>query len=167
VDRNELPFEPHHLGVPSDASKIISKPMVHLAETMHLSCTETNTISKQNKTRFCMTHVTLDFCWIHPKQHPSQLYQDLHYLKSDRNELPLEPRHLWVPSGACKMISEVMVRLAQIKDLPCTSTNTISNGAKWDSTRPTSPSSSIGRVQNDFWANGTFDADRAPILNQD
>ena len=30
-----------------------------------------------------------------------------------RNELPLEPRHLVVPSGASKTISESMVRLVQ------------------------------------------------------
>jgi hypothetical protein len=58
MDRNELPFEPHHLGVPSGASKMISEPVVHLAETVHLSCTETNTISKKTETRFYMTHVT-------------------------------------------------------------------------------------------------------------
>jgi hypothetical protein len=58
MDQNELPFEPRHLGVPSDASKMISEPMVHLAQTMHLSCTKTNTISKQTETRFYMTHVT-------------------------------------------------------------------------------------------------------------
>jgi hypothetical protein len=39
------------------------------------------------------------------------LHQDLHYLQMDRNKLPLEPRHLVVPSGASKMISEAIVRL--------------------------------------------------------
>jgi hypothetical protein len=76
MDRNELPFEPRHLGVPSSASKMISKPMVHLAQTVHLSCTETNTISKHTETRFYMIHVTLEFCRVHPEQHPNQLYQD-------------------------------------------------------------------------------------------
>jgi hypothetical protein len=56
--RNELLFEPRHLGVPSGVSKMISEPMVRLAQTMHLSCTETNTISKRIKMRFYMTHVT-------------------------------------------------------------------------------------------------------------
>jgi hypothetical protein len=32
------------------------------------------------------------------------LRQDLHYLQMDRNELPLEPRHLGVSLGASKMI---------------------------------------------------------------
>ena len=39
-------------------SKMISKPMVLNAQTMHLSCTDTNTVSKQNETRFHMNHVT-------------------------------------------------------------------------------------------------------------
>jgi len=58
MDRNELPIEPRHLGVPSDASKTISEPMVRLAQTVHLSCTDTNTVSKEKEVRFRMTHVT-------------------------------------------------------------------------------------------------------------
>jgi hypothetical protein len=53
MDKNELPLEPHHLGVPSSASKMISEPMVRLAQTVHLSCTNINTVYKmdRNKTR--------------------------------------------------------------------------------------------------------------------
>jgi hypothetical protein len=58
MDQNELSFEPRHLGVPSYASKMVSEPVVCLAETVHLSCIETNTISKRTETRFYMTHVT-------------------------------------------------------------------------------------------------------------
>ena len=57
-DRNELPLEARHLVVPSSASKMIFEPMVRLAQTMHLSCTDTNTNSKDNEVRFHMTHVT-------------------------------------------------------------------------------------------------------------
>jgi hypothetical protein len=32
--------------------------MVHLAQTVHLSCTDTNIISKQEELRFHVTHVT-------------------------------------------------------------------------------------------------------------
>jgi hypothetical protein len=46
TDWNELPIEPCHLGVPSGVSKAISEPMVYLAQSMPLSCTDTNTISK-------------------------------------------------------------------------------------------------------------------------
>jgi hypothetical protein len=40
------------------ASKMITEPMLRLAQTMHLSCTDTNTISKWTKIRFATTHVT-------------------------------------------------------------------------------------------------------------
>jgi hypothetical protein len=36
----ELSLEPYHLCVPSGASKMITKPMVRLAQIMHLSCTD-------------------------------------------------------------------------------------------------------------------------------
>jgi len=58
TDRNELSVEPHHLVVPSCASKMIPEPMVRLAQTVHLSCTDANTVSKWTETRFDMTHVT-------------------------------------------------------------------------------------------------------------
>ena len=58
MDRNELPLEPHHVGVRSGASKMISEPMVRLAQIMHLSCPDTNTVYKQTQTRFHMTHIT-------------------------------------------------------------------------------------------------------------
>jgi hypothetical protein len=61
MDRNELLFEPRNLGVPSGASKMISEPMVRLAQTVHLSCTNTNTISKWTKTRFHRADVTEEF----------------------------------------------------------------------------------------------------------
>jgi hypothetical protein len=46
MDQNELPFDPHHLAGPSSAAKKISMPMV-LAQTVHLSDAEINTVSKQ------------------------------------------------------------------------------------------------------------------------
>ena len=59
--QDELLLEPHHLGVPSGVSKMISEPMVRLVQTMHLSCTDTNIVSNQTETRFPMTHVTYEF----------------------------------------------------------------------------------------------------------
>ena len=58
TDQNELPLDPCHLGLPSGVAKMIFEPMVHFAQTVNLSCTDTNTISKQTETRFHMTHVT-------------------------------------------------------------------------------------------------------------
>jgi hypothetical protein len=58
MDRNEHPLEPHHVGAPSGVFKTVSEPMVCLARTVHLSYTDTNTISKQAEMRFYMTHDT-------------------------------------------------------------------------------------------------------------
>jgi hypothetical protein len=114
-NRNKLPFEPRHPGVPSGASKTISNPTVRLAQSMHLSCTKTNTISKRIKTRFYMTHVT----------------QEFHRVRLKRF---LKLWYVW-----CKL----WTYLAPIL--------TISpNGPKQYSSRPTSPRSSNGCVENDF-----------------
>jgi hypothetical protein len=58
MDWNKLPLDPRHLGEPSGASKIIYELMVRLAQSVHLSCIDTNTIFEQNETRFHMIHVT-------------------------------------------------------------------------------------------------------------
>jgi hypothetical protein len=49
TDWTELPLDHRHQGVPSSASKTISIPMVCSVQTMHLSHTDTNTISKRLK----------------------------------------------------------------------------------------------------------------------
>jgi hypothetical protein len=56
------------------ASKMIYKPMVHLTQTVHLSCTDANTVSKQIEIRFHMTHVTLEFHRVPPILFPSLRY---------------------------------------------------------------------------------------------
>jgi hypothetical protein len=62
------PLELRHVGVLSGASQTISEPMVCLAQTVHLSCADPNTVFKWTKTRFHMTHFTLEFHWVRPKQ---------------------------------------------------------------------------------------------------
>jgi hypothetical protein len=47
-DQKALPLEPGHQAVPLGASRTISEPMVCLAQTMHLFCTNTNTITDTN-----------------------------------------------------------------------------------------------------------------------
>jgi hypothetical protein len=227
MDRRELRLEPHHLGVPSTVSKTISMPMVCSVQTMHLSCTNTNTVSKwtkmrlhtthvtyelhrvrpklfmslwyvqckpctylasklalspngpnrastwassprspiecvqndsismvgsvqtvhqsctdtytvskRTKTRFHMTHVTYKFNRVRPKPFMSLWYIQCKlctYLASrlalspnGPNRAPLDPHHLVVPSGACKMIYESMVRLTQTEHPSCTDANTVS-----------------------------------------
>jgi hypothetical protein len=49
MDRNELPLEPCHLGVPSGVCKMISEPMVCLAQTMHLALSDTNYLKTDRK----------------------------------------------------------------------------------------------------------------------
>jgi hypothetical protein len=68
TDRNKLSLEPCHLGVLSGASKMISDPMLHLAQTKNLSSTNKNTVSKQIETWFDMTHVTYEFHRVGPKR---------------------------------------------------------------------------------------------------
>jgi hypothetical protein len=54
----------------------------------------------------------------------------LDYLQMDRNDHPLEPSHLVVPSGASKTISEPMVRLVQTMQLSCVKISTICKQTK-------------------------------------
>jgi hypothetical protein len=116
--------------------------MVHLAQIMHLSCTNTNIISKHIEIGFNMTHIILELHRVRPNwflslwyiraNHAPILHQDWQYLKMDHNELILEPRHLRVPLGASNMIYDPMESVAQTMHLYCTHVNTIS---KWTETR--------------------------------
>jgi hypothetical protein len=177
IDSNKLPLEPHHLGVSSSASKTISKPMVRSAQTMHLYCTDTNTISKRTEMRFHLTHSyrTSIRCvqdgfqayGMFDTNHAPILRQNWHYLQTDSNKLPLNPRHLRVSSGASKTISEPMVHSAQTVHLYCTDTNTIPKRTKPRFHMTHSSRTSIGCVQDDFRAYGTFGTNHTPILHQD
>jgi hypothetical protein len=131
MDWNELPLEPHHLVVPLVASNTILEPMVHLTQAIHVSCTDTNTISKQAKRWFHMTHTIEEIHWVCTKQ-----FLSLWYIR-------IKPR------------TYLASRLALHP-----------NGLKRASTWGWSPSSTIGSVQNNSWAYGTFSATRAPILHR-
>jgi hypothetical protein len=105
--------------------------MLCLVQTVHLSCTDTNTLTKWIKTRFHITHVTFQFHRVRPKWFLRLWYfrhKPCAYLAS---RLALSPNEL--------------------------------NGA---STGASLPRSTIGFVQNDFWAWGTFGANQAPKLHQ-
>jgi hypothetical protein len=58
MEQNELSLDTRHLGVPSGVSTMISMPVEHSAQTVHLSCAEINTISKRTEMSFHLTHVT-------------------------------------------------------------------------------------------------------------
>jgi hypothetical protein len=154
MDRTELPLEPHHLGVPSGVSKMISMCMVCSVQTVHLSCTNTNTISKWTNTRFHTTHVTYEFHRVRPK-----LFMNLWYVQcklctylasrlalspNGSSRAPPVPRHLGVPSGASKIIYEPMVVWHKPSTYLAPTLTLSQNRSKWHSTWPTSPRSSIG-----------------------
>ena len=87
-----------------------------------------------------------------------------HWLPTDKNKTPHDPRHLGVPSGASKSISKPMVCSAPTVHLSCTNTGSQQTETRFH--RSTSPRSTIGCVQNDFRAYGMFGANRAPILHR-
>jgi hypothetical protein len=132
TDRNELPLEPCHLGVPSGAS--IQGLLVTSMQTMLLSYTDTNTISKRTEMRFHMTHVTLEFHRVHLKWFMSLWYvrrKLCTYLASRLGLSPNKPKRAstWAssPKSTIGCIqSEPMVRSAQTVHLSCTDNNTIS-----------------------------------------
>jgi hypothetical protein len=111
-------------------------PMVCSVQTMHLSCTDTNNVSKRTKTRFHTTHVTYEFHRVRPKLFMSLWYVQFKpctYLVSrlalspnGPNRAPPDARHLGVQSFASKMIYEPMVRLMQTDYLSCTDASTVS-----------------------------------------
>jgi hypothetical protein len=47
MDQNKLPLDIHYIGVPSGVPIVISMPVVHSAQTVHLSSAEIRTISIQ------------------------------------------------------------------------------------------------------------------------
>ena len=51
TDRTKLLLEPLHPGVPNIASKMVSQTMVHLAQTVHLSCTKTYNVYKRDRSK--------------------------------------------------------------------------------------------------------------------
>jgi hypothetical protein len=53
---------------------MISMPMEYSVQTVHLSCAEINTISKQTETSLHLTHVTLEYHRVCPKWFPSLWY---------------------------------------------------------------------------------------------
>jgi hypothetical protein len=175
--QNEFPLEPRHLRVPSGVSKMISEPMVlwqksctYLAPTLTLS---------PNRPKWDSTLPTSPRSSIRCDQNDFWGYgmfgancapilrQDWHYLQTVQNEFPLEPRHLGVPSGVSKMISEPMVLWRKSCTYLAPTLTLSPNRSKWDSTLPTSPRSSSGCDQNDFWGYGMFGANHAPIVRQD
>jgi hypothetical protein len=158
MDSNKLPLEPHHQGVSSGASKTISEPIVHSVQTVPLYCTDTNIVSKRTKTRFHMTQSPwISIVCVQHDFRPDGTFntncapffrQDYHYLQTDSNKLPLDPRLLEVSSGVSKMIFEAIVHWAQTVHLYCTDPNTVSKRTETRFHTTYSPRSSITCVQH-------------------
>jgi hypothetical protein len=119
---------------------MISKPMVCSVQTVQLSCTDTNIVSKRTKMRFHTTHVTYEFHLVRPK-----LFMSLWYVQCNPspclasrlalspngpNRAPTDPCHLGVQSGVSKMSYEPMVRMTQTNHLSCTDAITVSKHIK-------------------------------------
>jgi hypothetical protein len=119
---------------------MISEAMVHLVQTVHLSCTKTNTVSKRTEMSFHLSLVTQEYlpvhlnnfwaCGMYGTNHAPIMHRNKLYLKKDRMEILHDPRHLGVPSGASKIIFEAVLRVVQIVDLSCTETNNISKSTE-------------------------------------
>jgi hypothetical protein len=62
--------------------------------------------------------------------HAPILHRPQQYLQMDQNKIPHDPRHLRVPPGVSKMISEAVVRSAQTMHLSCVKISTIFEWSK-------------------------------------
>jgi hypothetical protein len=142
MDQNDILLGPHHLGVPSGASKTISEPLVRLVQTVHLSRNDTNTVSKWTKTRFHLTHASLEFHQVNPKWFSSLSYirrqPHLSCVKSNTISIWTKTTfHITTSPSICIMcvqddFFEPVVRLKQTVHLSCIDTNTVST---WTKTR--------------------------------
>ena len=106
-------------------------------QTVHLSCTETNNVSKWTEARFHMTHVIKEFDRVHPNWFPSIWY------------VPWKP---WTYL-MCKPCTYLLPKLTLYL-----------NEQKQDSIWHTSSRSYIRCVLVDFWAYHMFHANRVSIL---
>jgi hypothetical protein len=157
--------------------KWFSKPMVHLAQIVHLSWIKITTISKRTNTRFYVTHVTQVFHRVHPKWFPSSRYvrrKPCIYLESRLAQSPYEPKRgsIWAtsPRSTIRCVQNDFLNLwynwRKLCNYHALKLTLSRNGSKWYSTWPTSPRSSIRCVQNGFWGYGTFGANCVSILHR-
>jgi hypothetical protein len=155
---------------------MISYPMVCLAQTVHLSCVNISIISNEltqastwaSSPRSTIGCVQNDFraYGMFSTIHAPILHRHQHYLQMDQNKILHDPCHLGVPSGASKAISKNLVCSSQTMHQSCVEIGTISNELNQASTWALSPMSTIGCIQNNFWAYGMFSTNHAFILNR-
>jgi hypothetical protein len=173
MDQNKIPHDPHLLGVPSGASKTIFEPMVHLVQTLHLTSWLTLSPNGMKRASPWTSYIEVPTGASKTISKPMvYLAQTVHLSCSDTNtiskctKMRFHKSHVtlefqrvrpkWFPSlwyVRCKLCTYLASRLALSP-----------NGPKWASTWASSPRSTIGCIQTNFWAYGTFSANRAPIL---
>jgi hypothetical protein len=67
MDRREIPYDTRHQGVPSGASKLISKHMVCSMQTMHLPRIKISTISKLTEPSLHLSLFNQEYQIVRPK----------------------------------------------------------------------------------------------------
>jgi hypothetical protein len=149
-------------------------PILCSVQTVLLSCTNTNTISKLTKMRFHTTHVTYKFHRVRPKlfmtygtfsANPAPIMcGTISKWTEQSSTRPSSPEVPWVRLKRFMSLWYVWSKLSTYLALTLTLSQNIS---KRDSTWPTSPRSFIDCVQYYFWAYGTFNANHALILHQE
>jgi hypothetical protein len=128
---------------------------------MHLSCTDTNTVSKHTEMRFHITHITEEFHRVRPKWFLSLWYirpKPCTYLALglaiSPNRLNRASTRASSPRNTIRCVKKWFQSVWFVWCKPCTylvPILTLSlNGPKWDSTWPTSPRCSISCVQMIF-----------------
>jgi hypothetical protein len=176
MDWIELPLEPRHQRVPSGVSKIIFEPVVSSTQTMDLYCVKISTFSKRTESSFHLSLVPYANDRMRPNLFLSLWYiwrKPWTYLAPTLTQSPSGPK--WdstlptSPRCSIKCVQNILL-LWYVRRKLCTYLASRlalpPNGQKQASTWASSPRSTIDCAQNDFWANGTFNTNRAPILRR-
>jgi hypothetical protein len=145
--------------------------MVRLAQTVNLSRVKNSTISRRTETSFHLSLITEENCRVRTKWF-LHLAQTMHLSCIDTNTVSKWTETRFDMTHITKEFRRVCPKwfpiLWYVRRKQCTylaSRLALSpNGLKRASTKASSPRSTIGCVQTDFWAYGTFSANRAPIL---
>jgi hypothetical protein len=139
---------------------------LRLAQTVHLSCTDSNSVSRWIETRFHISNVTAEIHRVRPKWFLSLWYirrKPCIYLVSRLALCPNRPKWATMcassPRSTIGCVQNDFLTLWYVWRKPSiylASRLTLSpNRPKWASTWASSPRSTIGSVQNDFCAHCT------------
>jgi hypothetical protein len=160
MDWIELPHEPHHIGVPSGASKMISKPMVRSAHpcaylALRLALLQTDWIKLPLEPRHLGVPSGVSKTISEPMVHLDQTMHLSCVKISTLSKWTETSFHLSIVTSEYHWVRpKWFLSLWHVLRNPCiyvAPTLTLyPNRPKWDSIWPTSPRSFIGSVQNYF-----------------